>query len=212
MWALVDDSNNITNIYGNFPSKITINNRHYDKAELNAMSDSDKLTLKIYPVTAAAQLDNNYYVSNDPTYAVSGNTVVETITKSADRKLADEDAKDESNNQMFQLDGTTKIINYGLKTQAKNKATTQANSLLQGFDWLIQRKVTAEKAIPSAVVTYMAAIRTDHASIVAAIDAAANMNAFIALHTTTYNEDGTVNVIAKTQSWTSDTNVKAYRR
>ena len=212
MWALVDDSNNITNIYGTFPSKITINNRHYDKAELNAMSDSDKLTLKIYPVTAAAQLDNNYYVSNDPTYAVSGNTVVETITKSADRKLADEDAKDESNNQMFELDGTTKIINYGLKTQAKNKATAQANGYLQGFDWLIQRKVTAETAIPSAVVTYMAAIRTDHGNICTALDAAADMPAFIALHTTTFNEDKTVNVIAKTQSWTSDASVKSYRR
>jgi len=212
MWALVDDSNNITNIYGTFPSKITIDNRHYDKAELNAMSDSDKLTLKIYPVTAAAQLDNNYYASNDPTYAVSGNTVVETITKSADRKLADEDAKDESNNQMFELDGTTKIINYGLKTQAKNKATAQANGYLQGFDWLIQRKVTAETAIPSAVTTYMAAIRTDHGNICTALDAAADMAAFIALHTTTYNADNTVNVIAKTQSWTSDANVKAYRR
>ena len=113
MWALVNDSNNVTNIYGTFPSKITINNRHYDKAELNAMSDSDKLALKIYPVTAAAQLDNNYYISNDPTYAVSGDKVVETITKSADRKLADEDAKDEEGNQLFELDGTTKIINYG---------------------------------------------------------------------------------------------------
>mgnify|MGYP003629039248 FL=1 len=212
MWALVDDSNNITNIYGNFPSKITINNRHYDKAELNAMSDSDKLTLKIYPVTAAAQLDNNYYASNDPTYAVSGNTVVETITKSADRKLADEDAKDESNNQMFELDGTTKIINYGLKTKAKEQATVEANSYLSGFSWLIERKVTAETAIPSAVITYMAAIRTDHASIVAALDAASDMDAFIALHTTTYNADNTVNVIAKTQSWTSDANVKSYRR
>ena len=212
MWALVDDSNNITNIYGTFPSKITINNRHYDKAELNAMSDSDKLALKIYSVTAAAQLDNNYYVSNDPTYAVDGNKVVETITKSADRKLADEDAKDESNNQMFELDGTTKIINYGLKTQAKNKATAQANGYLQGFDWLIQRKVTAETAIPSAVVTYMAAIRTDHGNICTALDAASDMDAFIALHTTTYNEDFTVNVIAKTQSWTSDASVKSYRR
>ena len=58
----------------------------------------------------------------------------------------------------------------------------------------------------------MAAIRTDHASIVAALDGAANMDAFIALHTSTYNEDFTVNVIAKTQSWTSDANVKSYRR
>ena len=212
MWALVNDSNNVTNVYGAFPSKITINNRHYDKAELNAMSDSDKLTLKIYPVTTAAQLDNNYYVSNDPTYAVDGNKVVETITKSADRKLADEDAKDESNNQMFELDGTTKKINYGLKTKAKEQATVEANSYLSGFSWLIERKVTAETAIPSAVITYMAAIRADHASIVAALDGAADMDAFIALHTTTYNADKTVNVIAKVQSWTTDATVKSYRR
>ena len=212
MWALVNDSNNVTNVYGEFPSKITINNRNYDKAELNAMSDSDRLALKIYSVTAAARLDDNYYISNNPTYAVSGDKVVETITKSADRKLADEDAKDEDGNQLFELDGTTKRINYGLKTNAKNKATTQANGLLQGFDWLIQRKVTAETAIPSAVVTYMAAIRTDHGNICTAIDGAANMAAFIALHTTTYNEDKTVNVIAKTQSWTSDANVRQFRR
>ena len=212
MWALVNDSNNVTNVYGEFPSKIIINNRNYDKAELNAMSNSDKLALKIYPVTAAAKLDDKYYVSNDPTYAVDGNKVVETITKSADKKLADEDAKDEEGNQLFELDGTTKIINYGLKTQAKNKATTQANGLLQGFDWLIQRKVTAEIAIPSAVVTYMAAIRTDHGNICTAIDGASDMAAFIALHNDTYKGDGTVDVVARVNRWTTDANVKAYRR
>ena len=212
MWALVDDSNKITNVYGEFPPRITINNRNYDKAELNAMSDSEKLAIKIYPVTAAAKLDDKYYVSNDPTYAVDGNKVVETITKSADKKLADEDAKDEEGNQLFELDGTTKIINYGLKTIAKNKATTDANGLLQGFDWLIQRKVTAETAIPSAVVTYMAAIRTDHGNICTAIDGASDMTAFIALHTDTFKGDGTVDVVARVNRWTTDANVKSYRR
>lgn len=211
MWALVNNSNNITNVYGEFPSKITINNRNYDKAELNAMSDSDKLALKIYPVTAAAQLDNNYYISNDPTYAVSGDKVVETITKSADRKLADEDAKDEEGNQLLNPDGS-KTINYGLKTNAKNKATTQANGLLQGFDWLIQRKVTAETAIPSAVITYMASIRTDHGNICTAIDGASDMAAFIALHTDTFKGDGTVDVVARVNRWTTDANVKQHRR
>jgi len=211
MWALVNNSNNITNVYGEFPSKITINNRNYDKAELNAMSDSDKLALKIYPVTAAAQLDNNYYISNDPTYAVSGDKVVETITKSADRKLADEDAKDEEGNQLLNPDGS-KTINYGLKTNAKNKATTQANGLLKDFDWLIQRKVTADTAIPSAVVTYMAAIRTDHGNICTAIDGASDMAAFIALHTDTFKGDGSVDVVARVNRWTTDANVKQHRR
>ena len=211
MWALVDDSNKITNVYGEFPSRITINNRNYDKAELNAMSDSEKLAIKIYPVTAAAQLNNNYYISNDPTYAVDGNKVVETITKSADRKLADEDAKDEEGNQLLHDDGS-KVINYGLKTTAKNKATTDADGLLKGFDWLIQRKVTADTAIPSDVLTYMASIRTDHKAICDAIDGASDLDAFIALHTDTFKGDGTVDVVARVNRWTTDANVKSYRR
>ena len=214
MWALVDDSNKITNVYGEFPSRITINNRNYDKAELNAMSDSEKLAIKIYPVTAATELNNKYYISNNPTYAVDGNKVVETITKAADKKLDDEDAKDKDGNQLLNEDGS-KTINYGLKTLAKNKATTQANGLLQGFDWLIQRKVTADTAIPSDVVTYMAAIRTDHKAICDAIDGASDMNAFIALHTDTYKEvDGkqVVDVVARVNRWTTDANVKSYRR
>tara|TARA_R100000908_G_C3690207_1_gene104935 strand:+ start:116 stop:751 length:636 start_codon:yes stop_codon:yes gene_type:complete len=211
MWALVDDSNKITNVYGEFPSRITINNRNYDKAELNAMSDSEKLAIKIYPVTAAAELDNKYYISNDPAYAVDGNKVVETITKSADRKLADEDAKDEEGNQLLHDDGS-KVINYGLKTNAKNKATTDADGLLKGFDWLIQRKVTADTAIPSDVLTYMAAIRTDHKAICDAIDGASDLDAFIALHTDTFKGDGTVDVVARVNRWTTDANVKSYRR
>ena len=211
MWALVDDSNKITNVYGEFPSRITINNRNYDKAELNAMSDSEKLAIKIYPVTAAAELDNKYYISNDPTYAVDGNKVVETITKSADRKLADEDAKDKEGNQLLHDDGS-KVINYGLKTNAKNKATTDADGLLKGFDWLIQRKVTADTAIPSDVLTYMAAIRTDHKAICDAIDGASDLDAFIALHTDTFKGDGTVDVVARVNRWTTDANVKSYRR
>ena len=211
MWALVDDSNKITNVYGEFPSRITINNRNYDKAELNAMSDSEKLAIKIYPVTAATELNNKYYISNDPTYAVDGNKVVETITKSADRKLADEDAKDEEGNQLLHEDGS-KVINYGLKTVAKNKATTDADGFLKGFGWLIQRKVTADTAIPSDVLTYMAAIRTDHKAICDAIDGASDLDAFIALHTDTYKGDGSVDVVARVNRWTSDKDVKQYRR
>ena len=211
MWALLDDSDNITNVYGTLPSKITINNRNYDKAELSAMSSSDKLAIKLYEVTPAAGFNENYYISNDPTYAKSGDKVAETITKAADRKLADEDAKDEEGNQLLNDDGS-KVINYGLKTKAKEKATTQASGLLKGFGWLIQRKVTAETAIPSDVITYMAAIRTDHAAIQTAIDGAADLAAFIALHDDTYKADGTVNVVARVNRWTSDASVKQHRR
>ena len=211
MWALVDDSNNVTNVYGTFPPKITINDRNYDGKELKGMSEVEKNAIKIYEVTPASRFDENYYVNSNASYAKVGDKVVETITKAADKALADVNAVDENGDPVLDENGV-QLVTLGLKSNAKNKATTQANGLLQGFDWLIQRKVTAETAIPSAVVTYMAAIRTDHGNICTALDAAADMPAFIALHTTTFNEDKTVNVIAKTQSWTSDASVKSYRR
>jgi len=211
MWALLDDSDNITNVYGTFPSKITINNRNYDKKELYAMSSSDKLAIKLYEVTPASRFNENYYINSDPSYAKVSDKVVETITKAADRKLADEDAKDEDGNQLLNADGS-KTINYGLKTKAKEKATMQASGLLKGFGWLIQRKVTAETAIPSDVITYMAAIRTDHKAICDAIDGASDMDAFIALQNDTYKGDGSVDVVARVNRWTSDASVKQHRR
>ena len=210
MWALVEN-NSITSVLGSFSSTITIGSRNYDKKELNSMSDSKKLAIGIYPVTSASRFDENYYINHDPTYAISGDAVVETITKAADKELEDINAVDENGDPFLDENGV-QIVTLGLKSNAKNKATTSANGYLQGFDWLIQRKVTANTAIPSAVTTYMAAIRTDHGNICTALDAAADMAAFIALHTTTYNADNTVNVIAKTQSWTSDANVRQFRR
>jgi hypothetical protein len=210
MWALVEN-NSITSVLGSFSSTITIGSRNYDKKELNNMSDSEKLAIGVYPVTPASRFDETYYINHEPTYAISGNTVVETITKAADKKLTDTNEVDENGDPFLDENGV-QIVTLGLKSNAKNKATTSANGYLQGFDWLIQRKVTANTAIPSAVTTYMAAIRTDHGNICTALDAAADMAAFIALHTTTYNADNTVNVIAKTQSWTSDANVRQFRR
>ena len=58
----------------------------------------------------------------------------------------------------------------------------------------------------------MAAIRTDHGDICTAIDGANTMAKFIALHNDTYKADGTLDVVARVNRWTSDANVKAYRR
>ena len=219
MWAkLNSDKDTIEEIISN-PKEMIIDDVRHPRALFNAWTAAERKAIGIVPVTTTgSHLDTNYYIEVDEAFAIAGNknSVVRTIgVKAADRKLADEDAKDEDGNQLFESDGTTKIINYGLKTNAKNKATTQANGLLQGFDWLIQRKVTAETAIPSAVVTYMASIRTDHSNICTAIDGASDMTAFIALHNDTYKEvDGkqVVDVVARVNRWTDDKDVKQHRR
>jgi hypothetical protein len=38
------------------------------------------------------------------------------------------------------------------------------------------------------------------------------MDAFIVLHTDTYKEDGTIDVVARVNRWTDDKDVKQYRR
>jgi len=161
-------------------------------------------------------------------FAIAGdkNSVVRTIgEKVADKNLADVnevwtqaqiddgEAPDgtSANDPKLDNDGN-QIVTKGLKTVAKNKATTDANSLLDGFNWLIARKVTADTAVPSAVVTYMAAVRTAHASICTAIDNASDIDAFKVLHTTEYNEDGSVKTVAKVDDWPDDSGVKGNRR
>ncbi len=219
MWAkLNSDKDTIEEIISS-PKEMVIDDVRHPRALFSVWTDAERKAIGIVPVTTTgSHLDTNYYIEVNEAFAIAGNknSVVRTIgVKAADRKLADEDAKDEDGNQLFESDGTTKIINYGLKTNAKNKATTQANGLLQGFDWLIQRKVTAETAIPSAVVTYMASIRTDHGNICTAIDGASDMSAFIALHNDTYKEvDGkqVVDVVARVNRWTDDKDVKQHRR
>jgi len=214
MWALIK-SNKIEEIISN-PKDMIIDDVRHPRALFSVWTDAERKAIGILPVTTSGtSLNSAYYIEKNEAFAIAGdkNSVIRTIgEKAADKKLADEDAKDEDGKQLYEDDGTTKKINYGLKTVAKEKATTQANGLLKDFDWLIQRKVTSDTAIPSDVVTYMAAIRTDHKAICDAIDGASDLDAFIALHNDTYKGDGTVDVVARVNRWTDDKDVKQHRR
>ena len=215
MWAkLNSDKDTIEEIIVN-PKTMTVDGITHPRTLFSLWTDAERRAIGIVPVTTSGtSLNEKYYIEKNEAFAIAGdkNSVVRTIgEKAADRKLDDEDAKDEDGNQLLNPDGS-KTINYGLKTVAKNKATSNANGLLQGFNWLIQRKVTADTAIPSAVVTYMAAVRTAHASICTAIDNASDIDAFKVLHTTEYNEDGSVKTVAKVDDWPDDSGVKGNRR
>jgi len=214
MWALLNDAEDaIEEIISN-PKSMTINGITHSR-QIFKWTTAELKAVGIVPVTTTgSHLDTNYYIEVDESFAIASDkaSVVQTIgVKAADKKLTNTNEVDEDGDPLLDNDGV-QVVTLGLKSNAKNKTTKQANGYLQGFDWLIQRKVTAETAIPSAVVTYMAAIRTDHGNICTAIDGASDMTAFIALHNDTHKEDGTVDVVARVNRWTSDANVKAYRR
>ena len=214
MWAKLNTNKDAIEEIISSPKSMTIDGIKHPR-QMFKWTTSELKAVGIVPVTTSGtSLDSKYYIEKNEAFAIAGdkNSVVRTIgEKAADRKLADEDAKDGEGNQLLNPDGS-KTINYGLKTVAKEKATTDADGFLKGFGWLIQRKVTADTAIPSDVLTYMAAIRTDHKAICDAIDGASDLDAFIALHTDTFKGDGTVDVVARVNRWTTDANVKSYRR
>lgn len=73
-------------------------------------------------------------------------------------------------------------ITKGLKSNAIATVKAQAAGLLAPTDWYVVRKSETGDAIPSAVTTFRAAVRTASGTIEAAITAAANLDAFMALY------------------------------
>ena len=178
MWAKLNTNKDAIEEIISSPKSMTIDGIKHPR-QMFKWTTSELKAVGIVPVTTSGtSLNKKYYIEKDEAFSVAEDgSVVRTIgVKVADKKLDDEDAKDEEGNKVKDKDGN-QVINYGLKTNAKRKATTQANRLLKDFDWLIQRKVTADTAIPSDVISYMANIRTDHKNICDAIDGASDMDA-----------------------------------
>ena len=75
----------------------------------------------------------------------------------------------------------------GLTNQHKNVISYTAHGLLSPTDWYASRKAEAGTAIPSAVGTYRAAVRTKAADMHTKIDAADTVDKLAALYV--YNTD-----------------------
>ena len=67
------------------------------------------------------------------------------------------------------------------------------------------------KAIPSDVSTYRASVRTKADEICTAIDGCTSMAKLKALFESTYNDDGSLDTIAKMQDFPTN-NIKEYER
>ena len=80
----------------------------------------------------------------------------------------------------------------GLKTKLIEILKGQAAGILQETDWYVLRKADAATAIPSAITTHRAAVRTKCASMETAITNASDTAALETLYTYTEQEDGSI--------------------
>jgi hypothetical protein len=205
MWARIE--NNTIIEYYDRKQSLVLNDVRYSSQVFTIWTDAQRKELGIVPIVIlGSHLDTNYYIEHNHTDAVAadGNSVIRTIgVKAADHKLEDVDAVDEDGNAFLDQYGI-QMVTRGLKYNAIQKVKQQQSGYLSRTDWYIIRKADVGTAIPTAIQTFRNAIRADATRIENAITAATTMDEFIALHTTTYNEDRTVDQIAITQSWTEE--------
>ena len=211
MWAYIKD-NKIEEIIA-IPKDIVIDDVRHSRRIFTAWTWAELNAIGIYTVEPGTQGDDRFEITSQPTYTFdSSNKKVTTKYTTTDKALDDSEAKDEDGKNILDLEGN-KVINYGLKTLAKEQAKQTAHSLIKRFGWLVQRVTMDSSAtIQSAVSTYCASIRKDCGDIETAIDDASDITAFKALYADEINSDGTIKTVNRINRWTSDSTVTDYIR
>jgi len=130
----------------------------------------------------AASFDSRYYWNAD-----------------TPKSLDDVNEVDENDDPILDDDGN-QVVTKGLKTTHKAQTRSTANSLLASTDWYVIRNAERDVAIPANVATYRAAVLAQADEIITAIDAASDIDAFIAIYTNTTDADDNV-VVAVGNDW-----------
>jgi len=178
MWAIVTDGS-ITKII-NQPKPLVIGDTQYSKNIFSfRWSNEEREAIGLYEVVFdnTNKKDEAYYTNTNQSFAFAGGVVTASYGSANAKALADVTNEDDS-------------ISPGLKTQHKDTIKQQASSLLATYDWYVIRKADAGTAVPSAVTTYRAAVRTKSGEMETLIDNAANVDALAALYEYTEQEDG----------------------
>tara|TARA_R100001591_G_scaffold77121_2_gene84708 strand:- start:1278 stop:1835 length:558 start_codon:yes stop_codon:yes gene_type:complete len=181
MWALVKASQVIEIING--PKAMTINGVQYPSSIFRIWKPAELKAIGLYSYTLAGMKDQFYYNIGAITHKVddSAGTVVGTYASSA-KPMSD------------------------LKEAWSLKIKEAAGSLISKYDWMTLRFAQSGTAIPKNVNTYMNSIRANSNIMETKVNAASDVDALVALDTTTYHANGDVNVLAHLQNWPKDPN------
>jgi hypothetical protein len=117
------------------------------------------------------------------------------------RSLEDVNEVDAEGNAVLDADGV-QLVTKGLKSNAIALVKAQAGGLLTQTDWMVIKAAEVSSySVPSATLTYRAAVRTASNNIEAAITAASDLAAFIALYDVPVDSDGNPTGNAPINDW-----------
>ena len=105
------------------------------------------------------------------------------------RALDDVNAVDADGNAVLDENGN-QVVTLGLKSQYKAQTKATAGSMLQSTDWkIVKASEVSDYSVDQATLDYRASVRTASNTIEAAIDAVADLTAFMALFDTPVDSD-----------------------
>jgi hypothetical protein len=186
MWGLVQDGS-ITKII-NKPKGMVIGDTRHSRKIFELWSEAERNAIGIYEVVFdnTNKKDEAYYNNTNQSFAFAGGIVTASYGSSTAKAHADTlfTAQDEIDGKGTEGEVATRGLKYNLIQTVK----TQAAGILQDTDWYIVRNADAGTAVPSAITTHRAAVRTKCASMETAITNASNTPAIETLYTR--NADG----------------------
>ena len=181
MFALVE-SGSITKYFsGN--RGITIADNQYPKEIFTLWTKSEREAIGIYEVEMdeSKRKDEEWYTNTNITYSFGSGKVTGAYGDATAKAHADTlyTAQDETDGLGTEGEVKTRGLKYYLIETVKK----QAAGILQDTDWYVIRKAEAGTAVPSAITTHRAAVRTKAASMETAITNASDTPALETLYT-----------------------------
>ena len=181
MFALVE-SGSITKYFsGN--RGITIADNQYPKEIFTLWTKSEREAIGIYEVEMdeSKRKDEEWYTNTNITYSFGSGKVTGAYGDATAKAHADTlfTAQDETDGLGTEGEVKTRGLKYYLIETVKK----QAAGILQDTDWDVIRKADAGTAVPSAITTHRAAVRTKAASMETAITNASDTPALETLYT-----------------------------
>ena len=188
MFALVQDGSITKYISGN--RGITIGDVQYPQNIFTLWSAAEREAIGIYEVVwdNSNKKDEEWYINTDQSFAFAGGKV--TASYGSATAKAHTDTLFTAQDEVDGLGTEGEVKAEGLKTKLIRTVKSQAAGELQNTDWYITRKADAGTAVPSAITTHRAAVRTKCAEQETAITNAADTPALETLYTYTEQEDG----------------------
>jgi hypothetical protein len=190
MFALVESGSITKMLSGN--RGIQLGDLKYPRAIYTLWTEAERNAIGIYAVEIdeSKLKDEEWYHNTNVTYSFDGSKVKGVYGDATAKAHADVLFTQEDEDNGLGTKDDVKVP--GLKTIFIKQVKAETAQELQKTDWYVVRKADTDEAIPSAVATHRAAVRSKQADMETAITNASDTPALETLYTYTKQDNGSV--------------------